>query len=508
MKNNLLNTANSGHIESRLTQAMSLAVKCHQAGDLQSAERLYQQVLRISPQHADAWHLLGVVAQQCGYLREAVGLIDQAIQHNNRVAQYHFNRGVCLQELGETQKAIAGYQTAVRLKPAYPEAYDNLGVALQDCDRLDEAIEAHRKALSYNPESLLAHNNLGTLLQKTGETDKALAHFRQALDLHPAEPGTRMKLAVAQLAKGNLSVGWREYEWRHYSSDFRTNNAIRIRPYAKWDGSDLSECTVLAYSEQGIGDEVMFAGCLQELATLANHCLLECDPRLVRLFARSFPEVSVLAREPGLGWNSKRPPPIDWSIPTGSLPRFFRNAPNDFPSRDCYLLADPDLEEKWRHKLAALPGNIKIGISWQGGIDPRAQCARSIPLDLWQGLFAVEDTCFVNLQYGDHRSEIEHFQGISPRQLVSFAELDPLKELDNFCALISVLDLVISIDNSTVHFAGALGTPTWALLPALADWRWMEKRTDSPWYRSVRLFRQKEPGPASRSAVLAEVEAG
>jgi hypothetical protein len=235
----------------------------------------------------------------------------------------------------------------------------------------------------------------------------------------------------------------------------------------------------------------MFASCISDLLEQSpSKLFLECDPRLEALFARSFPGVHVHGKlkDMDFSWLGDIAQP-DYALPIGSLPQFFRNQVREFPERAAYLTPQPDLVQKWTQRLSNLKAGLKIGISWRGGTIASTIKRTSIPLPEWQPLLST-NASFINLQYGDVSEDIATLDGL---QIHDWQDNDPRTGLDNQAALISCLDLVITIDNATVHMAGALGTKTWALVEQVPDWRWPEVFGDCPpLYRSVRLFRQKQ----------------
>ena len=286
---------------------------------------------------------------------------------------------------------------------------------------------------------------------------------------------------------GNFEQGWPRYDFRETAEDVKIDRYTQPR----WNGEPLAGKTIVVHAEQGIGDEVVFCSCIPELLPQAGHVIIVCDSRLEKLFRRSFPQATVY------GWQRKKdwaPYPItehaDFQVPMGSLPRFLRNTRHDFPNRERFLTADPNLVAKWRDRFKSLGPGLKVGISWRPAANRWNGDKRSTPLDLWAPLFAVRNTHFVNLQYGDaidDAAEVsEHFGLV----LHDWEQGDPLVDIDSFAAKIAALDLVISVGNATVHLAGSVGTPAWTLLPMIPSWRWMVRGDKSPWYSSVRLFRQ------------------
>ncbi len=483
------------------------AFQLHQQGNLQEAADLYQVILGVDPDHADSLHLLGLIVELNNDLETACDLIKHAIQVNPRIAQFHYNLARIYQAMSKLDMAIKQYKKAVRLKPDYGEAYENLGVASQDFGDYQAAAQAYVKAIKLNPQSQIALLNMGTLQNQSGRPDDAISYLDRVLSCNPVHAEAHSKRAQIQLAKGNFLPGWKESQWTYIAQIFIDNNPVRLIPFPKWDGSSLLGKRLLINADQGIGDELMYASCLQDVIEQAAYVAIECDPRLVAIYQRSFPGVMIIPGDKaGDFYWTREMKGIDFRISMSELPRFYRHNEDDFPKRNCYLKVDPVLMESWQNKLQQLEGNVNIGISWHGGVDKRASEARSIPLKFWKNIFQLENINFINLQYGDHADEIETFHQQGNGLLHCFEGLDPLTDIDGFCALIKVLDLVISIDNSTVHLGGAVGTPVWALLPFFSDWRWLHDRKDSVWYPSVKLYRSGKTGLDARRKLLAVVE--
>ena len=238
----------------------------------------------------------------------------------------------------------------------------------------------------------------------------------------------------------------------------------------------------------------MFASCIPELIDRAGLCIVECDKRLVPLFARSFPESKVIPRVNTGDQCTSDLPSADMRIALGSLPKFFRSDLLNFPQQRAYLQPDNRKVALWRNRYSNLGTGMKIGISWRGGSKPSEKLARSTTLTHWSRLFSLTNVHFINLQYGDCAHELKEAKEKSGVTIHNWEDSDPLKDLDTFAAQINALDLVISVDNSTVHMTGALGIPVWTMLPYACDWRWMREFEDTPWYKTVRLFRQSEQG--------------
>ena len=484
----------STELEQSLQCAMQLAVQRHQSGDLDAAEALYRKVLSVAPQTLNALLNLAAVFLARGETKEALRFLDHGLQFASHDPHFRYVRAVALQNDGQLAAAIEDYRITLAAQPDNVKAIENLGVALQDLGAFAQAEQAYRQALQRQPDSKIAWCNLVAVLRAQGEVERGLEAVGEALTHLPADPDLQMLRGTSQLSLGRWQEGWLGYESRYLSADQLRDKPPRMIPLPKWDGSSLQGRRILIYGEQGVGDEIMFASCIGELVAVARQVVLEADHRLLPLFQRSFPDIEVLPRQ------AQRPAEIDlacfdWRLSSASLPRFLRADEASFVTSRAggYLCAAAEQVAHYRQRLASLPGALKVGISWRGGSDARARTARSIPLEAWRPLLAT-DVCVVSLQYGDHQQEIDTFNAAGTEQLQQIDDLDPQHDLDRLAALISALDLVISIDNSTVHLAGALARPTWVLLPRLADFRWQQGREDSPWYSSVRLFRRSAAG--------------
>ena len=369
------------------------------------------------------------------------------------------------------------------------------GNELSDRDQWAEAEGRFREAVKLDPGFAEAHCNLGVVLQFQGRLDESVLSFEQSLSIHPDAPAPHFNLAMSRFLQEDFARAWPEYEWRWQCKTFGNRPAAAIRLAPPWDGSPLDSRTILVYGEQGIGDEIMFASCLPDLIEQAQRCVVACEMRLVPLIARSFPAAHVVpvhqledpARVAELGQ-------LDVQIAAGSVPQHVRPSRASFPRCDSYLRADPLKVQRWRERLAALEPGLRIGISWRGGKEPLEVRRRSTTLRQWQPILSVPGVCFVNLQYGPRATELARIQTESGIQVHDWPDVDPLLDIDDFAAQISALDLVISIDNSTVHLAGSLGVETWMLssFPSSSYWRWSLDRDDTPWYASVRNFRKTQ----------------
>ena len=438
---------------SPVTQTMVMdALRHHQEGRLAEAEQMYRQILTVEPRHADALHLLGMVAYQTGRNDAAVELIRKAIDIHKNAASYH----------------------------------SNLGNVLQAQDKLEEAAASYRRALEIKPDLPEAHVNLGNILQALGEAEAGLDSYRRALKLNPELAEARAAESMALLLQGDFSAGWHNFEHRWRTRDYDTE--MRSYPQPFWKGEHLFSGSLLIWGEQGIGDEIMFAGLIPDVIRTGNRLVLDCDARLRSLFARSFPGVEVLA-----GYDAERSahPQVAAHLPSGSLPGIFRQSRDAFAATTSpYLFADPIKRERYRTQYG--DGRRMIGLAWHTK-NQKTGRKRSVDLALFAPLFALPGIRWVSLQYGDHGALEQQAAAANAPMLID-RSVDQFADMDLFAAQVAAMDLVITIDNSTAHLAGALGVPTWLLLPFAPNWRWLLDCEDSPWYPTTRIFRQPRHG--------------
>lgn len=523
------------------TEARALferALAHHRAGDLQKAERAYRAVLSALPDLPEALANLATVLQQQGRLDEAEAHLRAAFARRPDHAGLCINLGALLRAKGDLEGAQAQYRLAVERAPQHPLAHYNLANLLRDGANAEEAIlhyrraieldpscfDAHlnlggtlaeltdfagaeaclRRALALNDASAQAHLNLGNALRAQGKIADAVELYDAALGLNPDCPETPLARAIALLVACDFARGWPAYEGRWKEKAQR--GAFRRFNAPTWQGEPLAGRSILVYGEQGPGDLVMFASCLPELIAQAGQVYVQCRGSVADLFARSFPTTRVdTDRDPATGaWRPE--PEVDFVIAIGSLPRFFRRDEASFQrNAGRYLVPDPAVVERWRERYAALGAGPKVGISWRGGATRGERNLRTIDLAAWLPIVGMPGAHFINLQYGDCRDEIARLRDEFGIVIHDWDDADQTYDLDGFAAQIDALDLVISIANTTVHFAGALGRPVWVLAPSAPSWRWHLDREDCLWYPSARLFRQS--AGADWSEVVARVAA-
>ena len=472
-------------------------------GKLDESIQAYQNAIEIQPNYAEAYNNLGNALQEQGKLDESIQAYQNAIEIQPDFAGYYSNLGNVLQEQGKLDESIQAHQNAIEIQPNYAGPHNNLGNTLREQGKLDESIQAYQNAIEIQPNYAEPHNNLGNALREQGKLDESIQAYQNAIEIQPNYAEPHNNLGQTLLLKGDLHQGWKEYEWRWKCKDF--SSEIRYFPQVLWDGSDLNGKSILVWTEQGVGDQIMFASMLDDLLQMETNIITDCDIRLIPLFKRAFPKIQIFPRD--------NPPAqqlldtnIDYQIPIGSLGRWLRPNQNDFKRKNqSYLQACPEKTSKLKTKYKKLAGNKPlIGISWKSRNQNFGE-AKSTSLKLWTSILSRQDYFFINLQYGNVKHEVEeHISNKNDISIYLDNDIDSLENLDDFAAQIAALDLVISTSNATVHMAGALGKKVWNLLRYMPSWRWMLNKRDTLWYPSMKLFRQNRIG--NWLSTFAEVE--
>ncbi len=440
-----------------------------ETGRAHDAAATFASAAAARPEHAATLVNLGRALLADARPAEALAAADRLLGKAPTNPEAAFLRGTALNAMGEPALAVAALQCAVARDPANAAAWLNLGNAFTDLDRLDEAERHCRTAIRLAPDLAEAHASLGFVLTVQGRLDEAIAASEAAVAVRPDFARAHWNLAVAALLAGDFALGFREYEWRKRHDRFRRD--FVDLPGPQWDGTDPVGLTILVHAEQGLGDTIQFARYLPLIAARGGHAVLACERPLIPLLAGN--SVTVVAKD-------APPPPYDCWIDQMSLPRVFATRLDTIPAPHGYLRADPIRTAAWR---ASLPAGPNVGLAWAGNPAHSNDRRRSIPAATMQRILAVPGVNFVNLQVGSRAGDIG---------LVDMSPL--LSDYAETAALIAALDLLITVDTSVAHVAGALGKPAWVMLPHAPDWRWLLGRNDTPWYASLRLFRQPRPG--------------
>ncbi len=449
------------------------------------------QPFQASPANPESLRLLAISARKDKRYDDSDACLAKAIQMAPNDALSWFERGTTAFAAGWLEKAAEFFRRAAQLKPDCGEAHLNVGGVLERMERQPEAFDSARRAVELLPDNPTAYFNLGNIHRALGHIGSAIDCYVRAMNLEPDNPRNHWNQAICFLLQGDFQQGWEKYKWRERAG------GVYIDRYLQplWDGSPLAGKSLLIHAEQGVGDEISFASCYPELIEQGAHLVLVCEPRLEKLFRRSFPSAKVYGHRRRSTWEPLDvSDPVDWQIPVGSLAFYLRPSRESFPRQQQYLVADPTQVTAWRERFATLGAGLKIGISWRAGGRPSERRRRTTELDHWQSLFALSGIDWINLQYGEADEEIAEARDRFGITIHDEPEGDPLIDLDGFAAKLAALDLVISVGNTTTHMAGALGIPAWVLLPLVPAWRWMTAGHQSPWYASLQLFRQPKLG--------------
>jgi len=475
------------------------AARLHQAGDLDAARQGYEAVLRQEPDQPDALHLLGVLCDQRGDHEHAIDLIGRAVALRPEQAEQHGNLATALLGAGKTDQAEASYRRAVAIEPRYVEGHYNLANLLRAKGDAMAAVAAFETALALQPNHAQARNNLAMLLwEDLGDSRAAERQFRLLLSLAPDWATGHMNYGLYRLAAGAYVEGWDEYEWRWRSDSYGERDWGQGLP--RWTGEVLAGKGLLLWGEQGVGDQILYGTMLRDIARLSGaRITVAVSSRLVALFRRSLSPhgMDVVARGEKVDAVAQ--------CPFGSLGRWVRRTEADFANAGTYLQADAvrvgAVRDVYR---AAGAGRRLVGLSWRSG-NTTIGAEKSIPVTDLIPLLRAPGILWVNLQYGDCTDDLAAMRAAGV-EIHTQGGVDSLRDMDGFAAQVAALDAVVSISNTTVHVAGALGVPTRLLLAAGRGrlWYWPDRDSGARWYDSVSLVRQSRPGDwSSACGILA-----
>jgi tetratricopeptide (TPR) repeat protein len=442
----------------------------------------YDKALAIDPRHADALYNRGNALRALGRQQEAIESYDRAVELAPNDADALSNRGNALRDLGRYDEALSSYDRAIALAPAGPEKHYNRACALQDLGWPDEAIAAYDRALALRPDYPECLLNKGTALEDVRRYDEALALYARVAAADPGNATAHWNEGLVRLLLGDFPNGWKKYEWRWKRPDFTSPKRAFRQPL--WTGErPLRGKRILVHAEQGLGDTIQFCRYVDALTRDGAGVILEVQPELKSLITGLTGADVVIARGEAI-------PEVDLHCPLMSLPLALKLVPESIGTVETpYLKARADRVEEWSARLGQ-KRRPRIGVVWSGDLRNKKALNRSIALAKLRPLFELGDCEFVSVQ--------KILSDEDRRQLAEIGVVREhsaeLKDFSDTAALVSLLDLVISVDTAVAHLAGALGKPVWILLHHAADWRWFLDREDSPWYPSARLFRQTRAG--------------
>jgi tetratricopeptide (TPR) repeat protein len=490
--------------------ALLAAIGHQRAGRLQEAEGLLRSVLATDSDEPSALFLLGSTVLALGRAAEAAALLARAVSlrpdHREQrqalaralltqgraaealdalaplaaivtLAEVQFLLGTALNTLRRPRDAVNALAHAVAADPNHAEAHLNLGNAYADLNEIAQAETHMRRAIALNPDLAEAHASLGFLLTGRGQIGPAVQACQRAIDLQPDFALAHWNQGIAHLLGGQMEEGWAKYEWRKR----RFPAAFSAPPGPEWDGTPLDGRTLLVLAEQGFGDTIQLCRYLPPLVQGGAQVLLECAQGLMPLL-RCLPGLTLLPPHHLAGGTAR--PPYDVWVDQMSLPRLFATTLETIPSPAGYLRPTPARTAAWE---ARLPPGLRVGLVWAGNPAHSNDRRRSIPTGALAPLIAIRADALVSLQVGRTARDITRMFGITNHAAY-------LTDFGETAAAIARMDLVITVDTAVAHLSAALGIPTWIMLPHAPDWRWLLDRDDSPWYSSVRLFRQNRPG--------------
>jgi hypothetical protein len=491
-----------------LARLQRQALNAFQAGDLDTTERLCADILERRPDHFDALHLLGMLHFQRKQMVEALRLLTAALKANAASSNAMSNLGLALHATGRCEEAIASYRNALRLAPDHPEILYNLANSCLELGRLDEALAAYDEALAIEPghagalvnrgntllrlnepaKAIASYNaalavisghpqiltNRGHALRRLDQPEQALVDFAAALAAAPDFAEAQFEAAMTRLTLGDFARGWKQYEWRWKTAAFACQR--RSFPAPLWLGNEpVAGKTILLHAEQGFGDTIQFIRYALLLAGQGAKVICEIQPELQPLLSQ-LSDVSVIAAGATL-------PAFDLHAPLLSLPLAFKTTLETVPASIPYLAAPAEAVARWRDRL---PEGPRAGFVWSGSATHKNDANRSIALARLAMLFENPPLQCVSLQTELRAADREVLCGLAKLMHLG----DEIRDFADTVAIISLLDVVISVDTAVAHLAGALGKPVIILLPYAADFRWMRGRADTPWYPAAKLVRQ------------------
>jgi tetratricopeptide (TPR) repeat protein len=447
-------------------------------GKLDEAIACYRQAIALKTDYADTHVNLGGTLAEQGKLDEAMATYRHALTLRPEAAEVHNGLGIALVRAKRLDEAVSSFRQAVQLRPNYPQAHNNLANALKEQGNYAEAQQSYLRTVQLDPQFADAHNNLGLLFAEQGRLAEALASYGRALQLRPDFAVAHKNRSLVWLQQGKFAEGWAEYEWRWQCPEL----PLRRFPKPQWDGSPLAGRTIMLHAEQGLGDTLQFIRYVPLVKQRGARVIVVAQKALLRLL-KSCPGIDDLMAQ------GDPIPPFDVHAPLLSLPRLFDTLPATIPARGPYLFAEPPLVERLRQELGPTPG-FRIGIAWRGSRGHALDRYRSFAIAQLEPIAEVPGVRLFSLQKEAGSEEVAALDG-------RFAVTDLGPRLDDFAdtaAVMKNLDMVISTDTSVLHLAGALAMPAWGALAAASDWRWLLEREDSPWYPTLRLFRQARLG--------------
>ena len=464
-------------------------------------EEFFEAALRgldVRPDDVDVINVLAVAEYKLGRHEASYKRLLDAVERFGMAYETAMNLCSVCGELNLHKEGLQYAVEAVRLQPTNPSAHNNLGSAFMSLGRAAEALHCFETTVMLEPNNSFAHTNIGVLLNKSAHHKSAIEHFQNALTLMPAietldTVRNRFFMGLSQLALGELEAGWANYEfgWKMPSGNGR--NPKRTFQVPRWTGESLVGKSILVWREQGLGDEIFFFTAVRDLLSLGGNVIIECDPRIVPTLRRSYPTATVRQQQyyaipPHKSFHND----FDFQIPVGSLFAHFRRSASDFQKSGPYFVVSPENSRVFDTRLGPRGHSLRVGVCWRSGDVSAVRNVHYSPISAWQNVFAVKGVQFVNLQYGDTTKEVLGAESEFGVSLNSWSDINRKDDLDELAALISQLDLVITVGTAVAQIAAAVGVPVWLMYVA-QDWPQFGQQ-NYPVYPNVKMLRVPSGG--------------
>ncbi|OGP50496.1 MAG: hypothetical protein A2Y79_06280 [Deltaproteobacteria bacterium RBG_13_43_22] len=449
-------------------------------GRLEGAIRCYQKAFQINPSNVTHYKTLGNALRETGKLEESLEILSLALDRFPDDPEVYYSLGAALKDKGRFDKAVECYQKAIQINPRLPQAYYNLGNVFKEKGQLQEAKKQFQKALELDPKFAETYNNLGMIYKEAGDMSEALLMFQKAWEVKPGFAEAKWNMGLTNLLAGNFLDGWEGYEWRWEKPDYKKHK--RDFPKPIWQGEELKGQKILLHAEQGYGDTLQFIRYFPMVAALDAQVYVECPLELRPLIKDMTGVNRVIVRGDPL-------PEFDFHCPLMTLPKVFGTTLDSIPQTIPYLKVDPDLVKTWQGRTNSAGSKFKVGLVWSGNPEHLNDQNRSCNPETLTPLTRIKKVQLFSLQKNLGPDSTKSVC----RALTLIDLTDQIRDFSDTAALIANLDLVISVDTAVAHLAGGLGKRVWTLLPHSPDWRWLLGREDSPWYPTMRLYRQTKP---------------
>ena len=473
--NTLSNHTQASEFENIVQKAIDYYLK----NQIDDALNLVQNLLNKNSDVAILYNIKGTCLSSKKLYDQAIKQYELALKITPNDGEIYYNLANTLVKKGQSENltlAVKYYLKSLEIQPNNIDVINNLGITYSYLEQLELASDCFNQSIQLISQNPIAYYNLGLVYRKLFRLDLEIECYQKAISLDPNYIDANWNLALVRLLNGEFHEGWKYYHWR-----FKKDVNLKLREYSKplWDGRSLTNKTLFIYHEQGVGDTLQCIRYVKFLSKQGAKIILDSPPVLLKLMAK-IPEISFLTV------NDNELPDFDFSIPMMSIPAILESDLKTIPDTVPYLFTD----KKKHHQDLKQNNLLKIGIVWAGNPKHKNDKNRSIDLSFFEPLIKIQGTQFFSLQVGERSQDLSlnsQFQ-----QVVDLSTV--ITDYEDTTSLIQQLDLVITVDTSVAHLAGAMGHPAWLLLPCVPDWRWLMDRSDSPWYPSMRLFRQKKTG--------------